>query len=325
MEALVCRPGETLAKVAGVAEALELIREDPLALVWLDFKGLSADDISFLSQNFDFHELALEDAEAPDHQRSKVEEYDDHFFLVMHSMSLTTEQMAMKIESSEIDLFVGANYVVSVHHGDPPEIGLVRDNALKRPGIMAHGSDRLAYYLLDAVVDRYMDMVDSAEDTIDQLEDAVIDPDASEEVVQNIFRFKRETLHFRKHAGSLREAVNQMTSREFPHIQSATEPYLRDVYDHLVRLSEMLDTYRDIMTGALDVRLSAVSNRLNSVMEQLTLVATIFMPLTFLTGFWGMNFVQLPFGDEYWFWGSLALMIAAVIGMLYYFRRRRWM
>lgn len=325
MEVLVCRPGEALAKVAGTDEALALVQDDPQALVWLDFKGLGADDISFLEQNFDFHELAIEDAVAPDRQRSKVEEYDDHFFLVMHSMSAGKEPMSLKVESSEINLFVGANYLVSVHHGDPPEIALVRENALKRPGIMAHGSDRLAYYLLDAVVDRYMDIVDEAEDVIDSLEDAVIDPDASEEVVQKIFSFKRETMHFRKQAGALREAVNEMTSREFPHVRTETVPYLRDVYDHLVRLSEMLDTYRDIMNGALDVRLSGVSNKLNTVMEQLTLVATIFMPLTFLTGFWGMNFVQLPFGDEYWFWGSLAVMAAVVIGMMLYFRRRRWM
>lgn len=324
MEALVCRPGEQLATVVAVPEALELLR-NPQALVWFDFKGLGADDISFLNQHFDFHELAIEDAVAPDRQRSKVEEYDDHFFLVMHSMSVNAEHLAMKIRSSEIDLFVGANYVVSVHHGSPPEIKLVRENALKRPGIMAHGSDRLAYYLLDAVVDRYMDMVDEAEDVIDRLEDAVIDPDISEEVVQNIFSFKRETLHFRKQAGSLREAVNEMTSREFPHIQTATAPYLRDVYDHLVRLSEMLDTYRDIMTGALDVRLSAVSNKLNDVMKRLTIVATIFMPLTFLTGFWGMNFTRLPFANEYWFWGSLVVMAAAVVWMMWYFRKQRWM
>lgn len=325
MEALVLAPGMDRAAAATLEEAKGHL-ENPKSLVWLDYCGLKPEDHEFLVSQFGFHELALEDASRPDGQRPKVEEYDDHFFLVMHSLSAVGSGRSLELERHEIDLFVGKNYVVSVHRRELPELTTIWKDAQKRPGIMGLGSDRLAYHLLDAVVDRYVEIIDQAEEVLDVLEDAVMDPKAGQENVQDIFNFKRQLIHFRKTAGPLREAINELTSRDFPHIRTRTLPYLRDVYDHLIRLSDMIDSYRDILTGALDVHLSAVSNRLNDIMKRLTVVATIFMPLTFITGFWGMNFNDfMPLGSALWWWGSLAAMVAVTLWMMAYFWRKKWM
>lgn len=317
-------PGQDCGKTVPFEEAGESL-DNPDALIWLDYEGLTAENRGFLESRFKFHELALEDASKPDGQRPKVEDYDDHFFLVMHSLSFDRRGKSLSLKQNEVDLFVGVNYVISVRRRDVPEIRAVREAALKRPGIMNRGSDRLTYYLLDAVVDRYIEMMDTAEDVLDELEDTVMDPSMGQQVVHEIFGFKRELTHFRRVATSLRETVNELTSRAFPHVKEETLPYLRDIYDHLIRISDMLDSQRDMLTSALDVHLSAVSNRLNDIMKRLTVVATIFMPLTFITGFWGMNFEGMPFGSALWFWGSMVFMAAVVLWMMSYFWRKRWM
>ncbi|MHB9112641.1 MAG: magnesium/cobalt transporter CorA [Thermoleophilia bacterium] len=325
MQAKVCRSNEAGVKSVSVAEAVELAGRGE-GLVWLDLAGpLTQEDRELLgAPPFNFHELALEDASKDDGQRSKVEPYDDHFFLVMHAVKADVGGGSLSLEWHEIDLFVGRNFLVSVHRGDSRAIQRVWQDADSRPRIMSCGSDMLAYYLMDTVVDGYIETVDGVEDELDALEDAVVDPKADETTVHRIFDFKRELIHFRKKAGPLREAINEMTSRDFPLVTGETLPYLRDVYDHLIRLSDMLDSYRDILTGSLDVHLSAVSNRLNEIMKRLTLVATIFMPLTFITGFWGMNFAELPVGSRVWMWGSLMFMAVVSVVMIIIFQTRKY-
>ncbi|MHB1391080.1 MAG: magnesium/cobalt transporter CorA [Thermoleophilia bacterium] len=325
MKAMTCL-GDAAPAQADAQEALGLIRDNPAALVWIDIDG-PLDDTEremLAAPPFGFHELALEDASKEDGQRPKVEDYEDYFFLVMHSLSAAKEDDILTLKWHEIDLFVGANYLASVHRDSSPELARVWQDAGKRTGIMNRGSDRLMYYILDAVVDRYIEVVDDIEDVLDDLEDMVFDVAAGQSAVEGIFRFKRQLIGFRKKAGPLREAINEMTSRNYPHIREDTTFYLRNVYDHLIRLSDMLDSYRDILTGALDVHLSAVSNRLNDIMKRLTIVATIFMPLTFFTGFWGMNFLDLPVRSTAWFWGSCVAMVVITVYMLAVFRTRKF-
>lgn len=328
MKALTCQAKESGSAAIPADEALKIIHESPDGLVWIDFDApLNADERQLLAAPpFGFHELALEDASRPDGQRPKVEEYEDYFFLVMHALShrQVKGQLSLELEWHEIDLFVGRNFVVSVHRGELPELERVWKDALSRPGILSCGSDRLTYFLLDAVVDHYLEAIDDIEDILDDLEDAVINPAADERSVQEIFRFKRQLVNFRKKAGPLREAINEITSRNFPNISENTSFYLRDVYDHLIRLSDILDSYRDILTGSLDVHLSVVSNRLNVIMKRLTIVATIFMPLTFITGFWGMNFGDLPVASHLWFWATMIGMFALSVGLVVIFSTRQY-
>ena len=325
MQAKVCQSEGAAVKTVSLDEAVEMVGRKA-GLVWLDIAGpLSREQRDLLgAPPFNFHELALEDASKPDGQRAKVEPYDDHFFMVMHTVVSSSSEGGLRLAWHEVDLFAGENYVVSVHRGDPPEIARVWREADTRPRIMGCGSDMLVYYLLDTVVDGYIETIDGIEDELDTLEDAVVDPKADEETVHLIFDFKRELIHFRKQASPLREAINEMTSRDFPLVTTGTLPYLRDVYDHLIRISDMLDSYRDILTGALDVHLSAVSNRLNAIMKRLTLVATIFMPLTFITGFWGMNFAELPTTSRIWMWGSLLFMGMVSAMMILIFQTRKY-
>ncbi len=308
---------------------------DKDTLVWLDFEGVLGEaGLEMLRATFDFHDLALEDAAKPtdgeaSRQRPKIEEYDDYFFLVMQALSSQIEDNLVRLSKHEIDLFAGANYVVTVHQDDIPELDAVWRDAQKRPGLMSCGSDRLVYHLVDAVVDHYLEIVDGIEDVLDELGDTVIDPRYGRDAVRDIFTLKRELINFRRAAAPLRDVINQMTTRNFPFVNGDTQPYLRDVYDHLIRLSDMLDTYRDILTGALDVHLSAVSNSLNLVMKRLTVVATIFMPLGFITGFWGMNFTDfMPLENSIWWWGSIMVMFLLTIGMVIYLSYswvRKWM
>lgn len=324
MEALAYTPGMDCGKSVSFEEAVSHL-DNPDALVWLDYEGLKPEEQKFLVSRFGFHELAMEDAAKPDGQRPKVEPFDDHFFLVMYSLSFARSGRSLSLHENEVDLFVGQNYVISVRRRQLPEVATVWKDAQARQRIMNSGSDRLAYYLLDAVVDHYVEAMDEAEDVLDELEDAVMDPAMGREVVGEIFGLKRELTHFRRMASSMRDAVNEMTSRAFPHVKEETLLYLRDIYDHLIRISDMLDSQRDMLTSALDVHLSAVSNRLNDIMKRLTVVATIFMPLTFISGFWGMNFEAMPFASTYWYWGSLVSMVAVVLWMMAYFWRKRWM
>lgn len=324
MRALVCSSQEDGVKEIVLSEALGY-RENPAALIWLDFRELTQADVAMLQAEFGFHELALEDAFKPHDQRPKVEEYDDHFFLVMHSLEARFQGRMLTFTRHELDLFVGENYLVSIHCSDIPELETVWTDALKRPTLVGNGADRLAYHLMDRVVDSYLETTDKIEDVIDYLEDRAVEEQAGETAVHEIFDFKRELINFRKTSGPLRDAIGVLTSLDFPAIKAETMPYLRDVYDHLIRLADILDTYRDILGGALDVHMAAVSNRLNVIMKRLTLVATIFMPLTFITGFWGMNFTSLPFGSSFWYRGSLAIMVVTVLWMAGYFWRKKWL
>jgi magnesium transporter len=336
MQALICSgKDDNVMSVTSLADARQHLG-DPSSLVWLDFSGvLSTKDQQLLKSMFDFHELAIEDAAKPANgaihrQRPKIELYNDrYFFMVMQAISARKDEKSIELKPHEIDLFVGSNYLVTIHHEEIPELAKVWQDAQTRPGLLKCGPDRLTYFILDAIVDKYIDVVDDIEDVLDNLEDAVIDPGASHDAVRDIFAFKRQLINFRRVASPLRDVINEMTSRNFPHIHESTLPYLRDVYDHLIRLADMLDTYRDILTGALDVHLSAVSNSLNLVMKRLTVVATIFLPLTFITGFWGMNFTDyMPLQSALWWWGSLVVMILLTIGMIIYLAyswMRKWM
>jgi magnesium transporter len=324
MKILSCLPNENACLIASLDEAVRLINERPDALVWIDFDSpFTAEQLSMLSQApFGFHELSLEDASKEDGQRPKAEAYDNHFFLVMHAVKANMAEGRLFFEWNEIDIFGGSNFLVSVHRKELPEVSRLWDSAGSRREILSNGSDKLAYYLLDSVVDGYLEAVEDMEDFLDAIEDLIINGSGEEQPQQKIFYFKRQLTDFRRKGIFLREPVNEIMSRAFPFVRDETLVYFRDVYDHLIRISDMLDTYRDTLTTALDVHLSTVSNKLKQIMKRLTVLATIFMPLTFLTGFFGMNFTDLPFDRLDAFVGSIVLMVASTVIMLVLFQTR---
>jgi magnesium transporter len=288
---------------------------------WLDLHGPGPDDVAMLSDVFHFHPLAVEDA-AHFGQRPKLDEYDDFVLLVAHGANADTDGLV------EVHSFLSSKYLVTVHHDDCPAFEELRRRAARDRLPPAKGA-LLLYAVVDALVDSFFPELAKLDDRIDELEDGVLQkPDDAQ--LQQIFRIKRRLVTWRKVITPERDLFARLVTGvvQVPGMDAEMERYYRDVYDHLIRISDLVDSYRDLLTGAMDVYLSTVSNRLNDVMKRLTIVATVFMPLTWLTGFFGMNFGWLVLNVTGWpafFAFGIATQVAAVGIMFVMFRRRGWM
>lgn len=310
---------EELADRARITEALG----DATSLIWMDFLKPEDADFDFLESIFKFHPLAMEDSRKRA-QRPKIEEYDDYLFIVLHALPpdyLTESKSAKGLITSRIELhlFIGPNYVISLHEKEFEPITNLTDLIRKQGSrFFEKGSDLLLYHVMDMAVDTYFPVLEHFDDHIDDLEDKVfVKPDR--EIMNKIFQLKKETVSMRKMVGPMREIVNILISRDIPNITAESLIYFRDVYDHLIRIYDMIDSLRDLLSGALDVYVSSISNQLNEVMKRLTIFASIFMPITFITGVYGMNLAGVPFY-------TVLLVIVAVVGAnLLWFRRNKWM
>jgi magnesium transporter len=300
---------------AAVAEHL-----DRGEFFWLDLHRPNADDLALLRDPFGLHPLAVEDAEHFG-QRPKLEEFEDFVYLVAFGANADSDGLV------EVHCFFSGKFLVTVHHDDCPAFGDLRLRASK--GRQPADSSALALYrVIDALADSFFPELSKLDDHIDDLENGVLQqPDEMQ--LQQIFRLKRRLVTWRKVITPERDLFARVLTgvTVIPGMDAEIEHYYRDVYDHLIRISDLVDSYRDLLTGAMDVYLSTVSNRLNDIMKRLTIVATIFMPLTWITGFFGMNFGRLVVGITGWtaflVWGIAAQIVAGGI-MLVYFRRRRW-
>ncbi len=287
--------------------------------LWVDVRGPEEADVRLLLEVFRFHPLAVEDTRNQ-RQRPKLEDYGDHVFLILNPVRSGPEGP----EFRELDVFVGANYVVTVHPEDEPAV----DEADRRLGGHAPPAPgRVVHALVDTVVDGYFPLLDAFGETLDGLEDAVLRA-PTPEVLADLFRLKRALLEARRVVGPQRDVLHALLRGDLPHLSAEELRYpWRDVYDHLLRVTDMLDTYRDLLTGTLDVYLSSVSNRLNQVVNRLTAFTVAIGVLAVVTGFYGMNFERTwpPFGAP---WGvpfALALMAGAVGVLLWAFRRAGWL
>ena len=287
---------------------------------WLDLHRPTADDLALLREPFGLHPLSVEDAEHFG-QRPKLEEFDGYVYLVAFGANADRDGLV------EVHCFLSSRYLVTVHRDDCPALGDLRTQAVhgRQPVIDA----ALALYkVLDALADSFFPELTKLDDSIDELENGVLQqPDDAQ--LQQIFRLKRRLVSWRKVITPERDLFARLVTGvvEIPGMTPEMERYYRDVYDHLIRISDLVDSYRDLLTGAMDVYLSTVSNRLNDVMKRLTIVATIFMPLTWITGFFGMNFGRLVLGITGWpafLLYGLGTQIVAVAIMLVFFRRRGW-
>ena len=313
-----CRQNGTVARVAD-RDAVAGLVADKTNLIWVDMERPTDEDVAWLGRTFGFHDLALEDA-YKQRQRAKIETFEDHFFVVAHAAKPTA---ARTHDLTELHFFVGPNYVVDVRR-EPfrPIEELAAAAAESR--YLKRGPDFLFYYLMDAAVDTYFPAMEKIDDAIDKLDRKVLERPGREDVEQ-IFKIKKQLVFWRKHISPQRDVVNALVSRDFPIITSDTVLYFRDIYDHLMRLYDDIDFSRDQLISELDIYLSQVSNNLNEVMKRLTVFASIFMPITFLTGFFGMNFGYIQDRSPWW-WPVVALMMLAVAVMNYlWFKRRKWL
>ena len=300
-----------------------LFREKP-TVTWMNVDGLHQVDIlEKLGECYGLHPLVLEDILNTD-QRPKMEDYEAYLYIVLRDLDYRDE--TNEIETDQISLIVGSNFVFSFQERPGDTFDPIRERIRNNKGrIRKFGADYLAYALIDSIVDNYFIILEKLGEKIEWLEEKLV-ADPSHETLQTLQHLKREMLFLRKGVWPLREVIGGLEREETSLITGPTRVYLRDIYDHTIQTIDTIETYRDMVSGMLDIYLSSVSNRLNSVMKVLTVIATIFMPLTFLAGIYGMNFKFMP--ELEWRWGYPTvwlIMVGTGISMLLYFKSKRWL
>ncbi len=306
---------------AGLAAALA----SGTGLLWVDIQGESAEQRALLSSVFKFHPLSVEDTTSAE-GRVKVEEFPGYTLIVVRGVRFVEETEDLyDIETFNLWTFLGRNFVVTVHGPHAPGVDAALDRLHRDPQLLERGPGRLAHHILDATVDAYFPVVDQLDRFVDGLEERVFvhfDQDA----LRDIFSVKRLVLTLRRHLSPMREVFNILQSRPCAHLPPDTQIYFRDVYDHVIRLNESLDTYRDLLSSTLDSYLTQVSNRMGLVTKGLTVVATLSVPFVVVSGMWGMNFTDIPLGDwPHGFWVMLAVQLGLGGGLLWYLRRNSWL
>ncbi|MFH0860585.1 MAG: magnesium/cobalt transporter CorA [Candidatus Altiarchaeota archaeon] len=288
---------------------------------WIDWTNPKRDNLKELEKHFGFHHLTLDDC-IHAVQRPKVEEYKDHFFLIAIAVNYRNNS---KVEGEQIGFFIGKNYLVTVHKNELPLIentkkALLENNQL----ILSRGPRFLMYRILDTIVDEYFTVLDDIEDDISKVENEIVKK-PTKVTVQRIFKLRKDLLLLRKIVWPLREVVNLLRSSGLPNISEETMHYYRDLYDHVIQVIDLIETYRELLIGALDTYLSSVSNALNEVMKVLTVITALILVPTWIAAIYGMNFKYMP--ELQWKFGypfALLLMLASMIVMWIYFRRRGW-
>lgn len=318
---VVCRADGGFISEVDPSEISELIAQKD-SFVWLDLQAPQEPEIGLLHNEFQFHPLAIEDATRV-HERPKLESFDGYYFIVFYC--ITYSQVRQRVEVQPMNLFIGPNYMVSVHQG---EIGVI-DDTIRRwqrneeqfgrnPGV-------LLYELLDAIVDDYFPVIDSLAERVELIEEQIFER-FREEVLQDVFALKRDILNMRRIVAPERDVLNVLIRREVPIFDRGTSVYLQDVYDHIVRVTDSIDTYRDLLSSALDAFLSVQSNQLNQIVKVLTITSIVLMSDALIAGIYGMNFEFMP--ELHWAFGypfALGLMVVISLMLVLFFRWRRWL
>jgi magnesium transporter len=288
--------------------------------LWVDIAAPTPEEGRLLADVFHFHPLSVEDA-VSSVQFPKVETYPGYLYLVLHGVD-AAERNALA--TRDVDFFVGANYLVTVHDGRSRSIARMRDVCGAYEHILAEGPVALMHRIVDTMVDNYRPEMETIEQRIEKLEEEALA--GRERLVRQTLRLRRDLAFMRRVLNPQRDVIGRFARREFPAIADEMAYRFRDVYDHVVRLSDETILFQERLSSILEVNLATVSNRLNQVMKVLTVMSTIFLPLTVLTGMWGMNIglPHFPGSADLQFWWILSVMIAISVSMLIVFRRLRW-
>jgi magnesium transporter len=319
MEGQILRRDGTTVPATATAISAAVKNSEPF---WLDFSMFDGEAEGILRDEFKVHPLAVEDA-AKFSQRPKFETYDNLVHLVIYGAGADGKSIV------EVHCFYSEEWLITVHKEPLPEFDMVRHHAAI---VRQHGYASgifLMYRMIDALVDSFFPVLDKFDDTIDELEDDILQ-NPTEQQLGTLFDMKKSLVSYRKVVTPLRDVFAGIAAGalELPGMTDDAERYYRDIYDHLIRISDLVDSYRDLLTGAVDTHLSVVSNRLNVVMKQLTIIATIFLPLSFLTGFFGQNFGWLVAhltSTPIFFVLGIGLNVLAIVILLYFFKKRKWL
>jgi len=318
------RPDGTIEQDVSPARLREILQAGEGEL-WVDIDSTDLHQHALLEKVFEFHPLSIEDTLSPG-TRVKIEEYDRYLFVVMAVVRFDEGTPdPFDLATSNMYFFLGKNFLATVHALPSKSCGTVRDRLMRNPELLVRGVEMTMHNIIDQAVDAYFPLVEQLGELVDGLEERLFEKfDAN--LIHEIFKAKRAAFSLRRHVAPMREVLNILTNRPFSFIRPDTQLYYRDVYDHTIRIVESVDTVRDLMAGVLETYLSQTSNRLNTVMKQLSIVATIALPLIVIAGIFGMNFSRMPLTHSpYGF--SVALVVMAVISgvIMWWLKKNRWL
>jgi len=307
-------------------DALDAMGIPESGFVWIDVAGQTHEDLAYLGERFHLHPLALEDCEHLD-QRPKLEEYDGHLFLVIQGFTppISPESASTDdVNLHEIHIFFSQRFVLTVHMNPHPGIDRLWAQLQEEPELGGRGPEFILYRICDGVVDANFPTLEGLSRTLEVLEDEVL----SNNLLDPVPRFlsmKRSFSDMRRVLSPQREVFAQLLRRDDAFLSSQTRLYFRDVYDHLVRLTELVEVERELLASARDAHFTMLSQRTNEIMKRLTMASIVFLPLTVITGFFGMNFTHMPFDNDMLLVTMLLSMLSIPIAMLVWFQRRRWL
>ena len=300
---------------------------DKRGMLWVDFMSEPPETALPILQSFGFHHLAIDDALQETHA-PKIDDWGDYLYIVLNYMRLVKDTESWDTEIDELDIFLGRNYVITHHDNPITSIDETWFTSQRDPRYAQDGADHLLYKIIDEIVMNYMPVIEKIDEEIDIIEDQLFDRPSSQTLAR-LFTLKRVLLAMRRILLPQREVLNKMARDDYQVIDRKDRIFFRDIYDHLVRLHDVNESLRDLVGGALDTYLSVINNRMNEVMKTLTIITTLFMPLTFVTGFFGMNFFAANPPYASWtlptiFYGTLGLMLLTPVFMFFWMRRRTW-
>ena len=316
-------PGQLIEKELTSIEDAFPYKDTP-PVTWINVDGLhDLEIIEAIGRHFGIHPLTLEDIVNTGH-RPKAEDFEDYDYIVLKMLTYNEDQNHILAE--QISFILGPHYLISFQETEGDVFNFVRERIRKAKGrIRKSGCDYLAYALIDAIVDHYFLVLEKMGGKIELLEEDLLD-DTQTENLQSIHHLKREMIFFRKQVWPIREILSSLMKEEGSLIQETTQIFIRDLYDHTIQVMDTIESFRDVLSGLQDLYLSTISNRMNEVMKVLTIMATIFIPLTFIAGIYGMNFEYMPELKISWAYPALwILLIAIFLFMIFWFKRKRWL
>jgi magnesium transporter len=301
---------------------LPAVRAEAGALVWVEVVSPTPGELATLGREFGIHEVALEDLEVGERQRPKIEQYQDHVLLVVYGALAGTDDRPTRL--FEVALVAGPNYLLTFHGGAPVDAGPIARRVKARPELASEGAGYLLYVALDELVDTFFPALDAIGERVLEVEEAVLAGDT--DVQGRIFELRKELIAVRRVVGPMRDAMVVLLRRDLGLFSNEIQRYLQDVYDHLIRLSESVEDYQEVMAGTLDANATMASNRVNTVARNLAAYAAIFAVVTMISGIYGMNFHHMPeLGWRYGYGWAVGLMVACAGGLWVYFKRKGWL
>jgi magnesium transporter len=309
-------------------QALAQLRQNPDGLLWVDIAGETVEQAELILHDvFQFHPLAVDDALRESHA-PKVDDWGDYVYVTLHCVT-HEENSWEELDTLEVDVFIGHGYLVSYESRPMASVERVWGMAQRDQRHLERGAEHLLYLVADELVSDYFPVVDHIDDELDSLEDELL-ADPHQQEMERIFRLKRALIRLRRILGPLREVMGRLARGSYPALDPGSAVFFRDVYDHLVRLYDITESLRDLLSGTMDIYLSVVNNRMNQIMKVLMVVSTLIMPLTFITGFFGMNYFA-PVADLHQWTGKVSLAVTLILivvvpaTMYNWMRKRAWM